>query len=130
MSKYQTYYQNKVIEVTGREKNLLRAIYERMDAIAASQEWEAFWKDKYNTNPMNDWSRNRKFLWQREEDKWCYTDLDDVEIYLDSKTVEQFLEKAIESVKNEQKQKSKFLENLTPEIARQILEAFNCFDSF
>jgi hypothetical protein len=52
----------------------------------------------------------------------------DVEVYLDQKTIEQFLEKAIEWVKGQQKQRSKFLEAITPHEARQILEAFDCFE--
>ena len=87
MYKYRTNYKGTLYEVSGRDKNLLISIYENMDTIAYKEEWEAFWKDKYNIEPMNEFSSNRKFLWSLEENKWCYTDMHNVEVYPDQKTI-------------------------------------------
>jgi hypothetical protein len=117
-----------IYEVNGRDKNLLIKIYESIDSIASNEEWESFWKETYKVKPMDDYSNNRKFLWSLKNKKWLYTDMSKVNIYVTPDVVENFLEKGIELVKNNQKIKSKLLENLTAKEARILLEVFDCFD--
>jgi hypothetical protein len=54
--------------------------------------------------------------------------MQDIEIFPDDEIIEKFIEEAIQLVKDEQKQRSKFLEHLVPKKARQLLQAFNCFE--
>lgn len=127
-----SYYQTKdskgnIYQVTGREKNLLLSIYTEIDHIAMDKKWDSFWLDKYKLKPMNEYSSNRKFLWTRDENKWLYTDMR-MEVEASSEVIEIFLALAIEIVKNSQKKASKFLDSLTPQKARILLEVFNCFE--
>jgi hypothetical protein len=116
------------ISVNGREKNLLLSIYGCLDIIAESEEWEDFWKKEYNIDPPGEYSSNRKVLWILEDKKWVYPDMHEVDISLPSEVVENLIKEAIELVKSEQKRKSKFLESLTPQKAREFLELFNAFE--
>lgn len=127
-----SYYQAKdsqgnIYQVTGREKNLLLSIYAEIDDIAMDEEWDDFWLDTHKLKPMNEYSSNRKFLWIREENKWLYTDMR-IDAEPSSEVLEKFLALAIERVKNSQKKASKFLDSLTPQKARILLEVFNCFE--
>jgi len=127
-----SYYQAKdsqgnIYQVTGREKNLLLSIYAEIDGIAMDEKWDDFWLGTHKLEPMNDYSSNRKFLWIREEKKWLYTDMR-MEVEPSSEVIEKFLVLAIEMVKNSQKKASKFLDSLTPQKARILLEVFGCFE--
>ena len=119
--------QENIYQVTGREKNLLLSIYAEIDDIAMDEEWDDFWLDTHKLEPMNEYSSNRKFLWTREENKWLYTDMK-IDVETSSEVIEKFLALAIERVKNSQKKASKFLDSLTPQKARILLEVFNCFE--
>lgn len=127
-----SYYQAKdsqgnIYQVTGREKNLLLSIYAEIDAIAMDEKWDTFWLETHKLKPMNEYSSNRKFLWIREENKWLYTDMR-IDVEPSSEVIEKFLVLAIEIVKGSQKKASKFLDSLTPQEARILLEVFNCFE--
>lgn len=119
--------QGNIYQVTGREKNLLLSIYAEIDHIAMDEKWDGFWLDKYKLEPMNEYSSNRKFLWTLNENKWLYTDMR-MEVEPSSEVIENFLALAIEMVKDSQKKASKFLDSLTPQKARILLEVFNCFE--
>jgi hypothetical protein len=119
--------QGNIYQVTGREKNLLLSIYAEIDCIAMDEKWDDFWLDTHKLKPMNEYSSNRKFLWVQEENKWLYTDIR-MEIQPSSEVIEKFLVLAIEMVKDGQKKASKFLDSLTPQKARILLEVFNCFE--
>jgi|688.fasta_scaffold322395_2 hypothetical protein len=119
--------QGNIYQVTGREKNLLLAIYAEIDHIAMDEKWNDFWFATYKLKPMNDYSSNRKFLWIKEENKWVYTDMK-MEVEPSSEVIEKFLVLAIEMVKESQKKASKFLDSLTPQKARILLEIFGCFE--
>ncbi|MCX5964822.1 MAG: hypothetical protein NT070_17300 [Cyanobacteria bacterium] len=127
-SHYQTKdSQGNIYQVTDREKSLLLSIYEEIDDIAMDEEWNDFWSDAHKLEPMNEYSNNRKFLWTREENKWLYTDME-IEIEPSSEVVEKFLALAIEIVKDDHKKVSNFLDSLTPQKTRILLEVFDCFE--
>ena len=51
-----------------------------------------------------------------------------MEVEPSSEVIEKFLVLAIEMVKESQKKASKFLDSLTPQKARILLEIFGCFE--
>lgn len=118
----------KVININGREKNILLSIYQTLDSIALRPEWEDFWTQTYAVKPPSNFSNNRKLLWISEERRWLYTDMHEVDVCLSNETIEKLLADAICEVRIEQKRRSKLLDALTPHEARKLLELFNCFD--
>jgi hypothetical protein len=117
-----------LVTISGREKNLLISVYQIIDSIASEPEWEIYWKQKYAVQPVNEFSNSRKLLWITEEHKWLYTDMHKVNVYPTCEIVEQLIAKAIDEVRTAQTRRSKFLDNLAPQRARELLELFNCFE--
>lgn len=129
MSTYETTDKNgDRVSVSGRDKNILLSIYTWLDSIASNEEWEEFWLKNYEVQTPGEFSSNRKILWIREDNKWFYTDMHEVHVYPTTEAIEKLMAEAIEQVKAEQTKKSKFLETLTPQKAKELLELFSCFE--
>jgi hypothetical protein len=116
------------VSISGQAKNQLLNVFGRVMSIAATEKWVAFWQEEYDAPLPGEYDSWRKLLWIRQEKRWFFTDVSTVMVYPSDEHVEALLGEAIEEERAELRKLSAFLETLTASRARELLEAFSCFN--